>query len=320
VSCFRTILNSQDLSPDVLTLITSSWAEGTHKQYEPHIRKWINYCTEKGVNPINPPIHAGANFLANLFKSSTSGYSSINTARSALSAIITPVNGVTFGKHPIIKRLLRGVFRERPALPRYTTTYDVEVVLQYLKSLGDELTLCNLTLRLATLMCILSGQRSQTLMSLSIKSMHIDKEKCVFFVNKILKQTRPGRHQAPLEFLAFPSDPSICVVKNLQDYLVATSEKRQCDQIFISYSKPFHGVKSCTIARWICNVLQRSGIDITLFRAHSVRGAATSKGAITGLSLSDISKAAGWSGTSTFSKHYRKPVLKNFGEHILTNL
>jgi len=120
------------------------------------------------VNPTSPPLHVGADFLAKLFKDSTSGYSTINTARSALSAIITtPVNGVTFGKHPIIKRMLRGVFKERQALPRYTTTYDVEVVLQYLRSLGAELTLGDLTLRLATLMCILSGQRSQTLANLS---------------------------------------------------------------------------------------------------------------------------------------------------------
>jgi len=40
-------------------------------------------------------------------------------------------------------------------------------------------------------------------------------------------------------------------------------------------------------------VLQKAGIDITVFRAHSVRGAATSEGVTAGLSLSDISKAAG---------------------------
>ena len=33
----------------------------------------------------------------------------------------------------LIKRLLRGMFKERPTFPRYTVTYDVKCVLDYVK-------------------------------------------------------------------------------------------------------------------------------------------------------------------------------------------
>lgn len=309
------------MSKDLLELITSSWSAGTRKQYEPYIRKWIKFCDENRIDPTCPPIISGAEFITKLFKEGGIGYSAINTARSALSAVIDPVNGITFGKQPLIKRVLRGVFRERPALPRYTTTYDVDIVLNYLKSLGTTVTLQDLTLRLATLTCILSGQRSQTLGYLSLSSMYIDDNKCVFVVTELLKQTRPGHHQEPLEFCAFADDPAICVVANLKAYLEVTKDMRPKNDhgLFVSLSKPYHSVKSSTIAKWILNVLGKAGIDISLFKTHSVRGASTTKAHMKGLSLHDIGKAAGWSGSSTFKKFYKKPLCNNFSKTLLSN-
>ncbi|ESP01853.1 hypothetical protein LOTGIDRAFT_99731, partial [Lottia gigantea] len=40
------------------------------------------------------------------------------------------------GKHPLICRFLKGVFELRPSLPRYTHTWDVDIVLRYLSSLA----------------------------------------------------------------------------------------------------------------------------------------------------------------------------------------
>ena len=87
-----------------------------------------------------------ANFLADLHEE---GYqsSSLNVFRSAISSVHDKVDGVEVGKHPTITRLLKGAFHERPPLPRYTSTWDVNKVLQYLKNLGPSngLTLKQLT-------------------------------------------------------------------------------------------------------------------------------------------------------------------------------
>jgi hypothetical protein len=63
------------------------------------------------------------------------GYSALNTARSALSSVLTLPNGVTVGDHPRIKRFMRGVSNERTSLPRYSHTWDVSVVLEHLRSI-----------------------------------------------------------------------------------------------------------------------------------------------------------------------------------------
>ena len=76
-------------------------------------------------------------------------------------------------------------------------------------------------------------------------------------------------------------------------------------------------VKSATMARYVKTFLGMAGIDLTVFTAHSTRAASSSKANNLGLSLRDIAKAAGWKGTSTFQKHYKFPIKKNFGSLIL---
>ena len=49
---------------------------------------------------------------------------------------------------------------------------------------------------------------------------------CVFVVTELLKQTRPGHHQEPLEFCSFADDPAICVAANLNAYLEVTKDMR----------------------------------------------------------------------------------------------
>ena len=66
--------------------------------------------------------------------SSGSGYSSVNTPRSVLSTTVKTENEIPFGELSLVYRLLKGVFNLRPALPRYSTTLDVSLVLKYIKS------------------------------------------------------------------------------------------------------------------------------------------------------------------------------------------
>ena len=72
--------------------------------------------------------------MADLYQKQLS-YSPINTARSALSAVIIPAEGSTFGNNPLVTRFLKGVFTVRPSLPRDQEIWDVTTVLPYLKTL-----------------------------------------------------------------------------------------------------------------------------------------------------------------------------------------
>ena len=46
------------------------------------------------------------------FNNTTNEYSTINTARSALSIFLPSIAGMTVGKHPLIRRVMEGGFRK----------------------------------------------------------------------------------------------------------------------------------------------------------------------------------------------------------------
>ena len=122
-----------NLSSGILDLIMKSWSEGMTKQYAPHLGRWFSFCSENGLQSLNVDVTSGAELLTPYFRKSTCEYSSVNTARSSLSSILPAFNRFTLGEQPLIKRLLRVMFRERPNFPRYIVTYDVKYVLDHVK-------------------------------------------------------------------------------------------------------------------------------------------------------------------------------------------
>ena len=106
-----------------------------------------------------------------------------------------------FGCKELVKRLMKGVFEKKPALPRYKNTWDVNIVLKELETWipTEKLTLKELTYSL--LFALLSGQRCLTIQALQITpdAMQLTDSKCTFRVNSLLKHSRRGTHQAPIE-------------------------------------------------------------------------------------------------------------------------
>ena len=100
------------------------------------------------------------------------GYSTLNTARSALSQVLPPEAGISFGDLPLIRQFMKGVFQEMPFLPRYTVTWDPALLLSFLKSQSpvEKLDLKMLTFKTITLLTLLSAPRIQTVHLLDIRN------------------------------------------------------------------------------------------------------------------------------------------------------
>ena len=245
-------------------------------------------------------------------------------ARSALSAVLNKRNGVSFGQDPNVSQMMKGIFKLRPTLPKYVVTYDPDIILNYMKTLSDNasLSLELLTKKMVVLLCLLSGQRSQSIHALQINYMKFSNNKYICYIPKVMNTTKPGKHIDPLEFEKFPYNSKLCVVSCIDEYINRTNpirdkmEKRS-EQLILSYAPPHDTVGSATIARYAKLFLHLSGIDVTVFTAHSTRSSSTSKVESLGLSLKDIQKAAGWSNGSTFRKHYKLPIKSNFGSTLL---
>ena len=291
------------------------------KQYQTYLRKWQEFCEEHKVDKFKPETGNAIEFLVSLYDTGL-GYSAINMARSALSTVVT-VDNVKFGEHPLVGRYMRGVFQLRPALPKYSDIWDVNVVLTYLKTFKDAalLPIKDLTMKLNILLFLTTGQRGQTIHKMQTDQIHETPQGYRIIIKDKLKQTRPGKHLAPLELLDFPEEPALSVTLHLREYLQRTSSYRGDNtQLLLSYVKPFKPVSKATLSRWIKEVLKSAGIDTEKYGPHSTRAASTSKCRSKGLQMDEIMKTAGWTNAGTFAKYYGKPVespKQNFGKTLL---
>lgn len=301
----------QGISDDAVKVIMSSWRDSTKKQYKVYIDKWIAFTQGKSVNISKPNISIVLEFLYSLFKAGMS-YSSINTACSALSVFIQTHDHVSLGKQPLVKRFLKDVFNLRPTKTKYSSIWDVSIVLRFLKGLYplSEINLKMLTLKTVMLMALLSSQRAQTLQLLDIRNMVIHLNYIEFQITELIKQSRPGFSLKPLEFKPYVVDKSICVVECLTEYLKRTKALRdKATQLFIAFQKPHKPVSVATISRWLKTVLKLSGIDCSIFSGHSTRSASSSAAFAAGCPIDIIMTKAGWSSAETFAAHYQKPIL-----------
>ena len=123
LSCVRKSLEETGISEQATAIVLKAWRQGTQKQYDTYLKEWVLYCNSAGCDPLSAPLYVGINYVADL--AGRVGYSAVNTARSALSSVITLRDDSSFGKHPMVKRLLKGVFEDKPSLPRYGKTWDL---------------------------------------------------------------------------------------------------------------------------------------------------------------------------------------------------
>lgn len=300
----------------------ASLSENSQKQYDVYMKKWFNYCNRNNVDCFNASIPDVLNFFTILFNEGAQ-YGSLNTCRSTLSLLI----GDHVGTDQSVKRFFKGIFRTRPPLPKYETTWDTSIVLNFLGTLypHDNISLEMITKKLVTLLALVTAHRVQTLSKIVIDNIIFSPTKATINITELIKTSRAG---CPLPILIIPffnEKPAICPGKTLQDYLNLTKSLRgNVKQLFIGLKKPHLSVSSQTLSRWIRDMLSRAGVPVASFSAHSTRHAATSAAHRLGISLDVIRRTAGWSPTSdTFFKFYNRP-LKNyddesFGRTIIDN-
>lgn len=248
------------------------------------------------------------------------GYSGINTARSAVSQLA--VTGL--GAHPLVVRFMKGVFQMRPSKPRYVSTWDVSIVLRFLSTLSPVrfLSLKQLTIKTVLLLALVFAARTQLLSLLDLSRMSKSRDKVEFtFDVTELKQSRPGYVPPPMVVTRYNQKREICPVVALLEYVKRTSQLRGSEtKLFISFCKPHHKVAGDSISRWVKTGLCQAGIDTQMFKAHSVRAAATSRAKAQDVPIDTILKTAGWTRAATFAKFYHKqisPVENHFQQAVL---
>ena len=139
-------------------------------------------------------------------------------------------------------------------------------------------------------------------------------DKVVFQIAELTKTRRPGKPYQTVTLVEYQGDKKLDVLACLRVYLRRTASLRKTEaqkqKLLIACVKPHKPVAPCSVGRWLKIVMEKAGIDIDKYKAHSVRGASTSKASRSGLSTKQIIERANWSKAKTFFMFYNRNVSK----------
>jgi hypothetical protein len=89
---------------------------------------------------------------------------------------------------------------------------------------------------------------------------------------------------------------------------LGAQEGKGVKPLFLTTIRPHCVASSSTITRWLKSTLEKAVLTPpAIFKAHSVRGAATTTASNAGVTTFDILNAADWSTPSVFQRFYYKP-------------
>ena len=303
---------SSGFSDTACKLLGQSIRPGTQSVYGGAWAKWDSWCKGKDLDPFQAPVVEVINFLSESFSKGLE-YSTLNGYRSAISAFHREIDGVKVGQHAMVKQFMAGVFNERPPHPRYTHTWDVDIVLAYMEQINDNDTLSDkeLTYKLTTLLALTTAARAHEIRAMDPTLIEDYGDRIIIHIKGLTKTKRQSKQKLSFTVHCFEND-KLDVIRCLKNYLERTQswrkDKTRERQLLLGLVGSHKPVSACTVSRWMKEFLMLAGIDTEMFKAHSVRGAATSKAAKMGLTLETIIQKANWSNVKTFQRFYHKEV------------
>ena len=151
------------LNPGLLSedrnLLQRKLSGGSKKTYQGPWKRWCCWCNQISLDPISAPVESVASYLAE--EQRRVCYSALNTTRSAISAYHDKCDGKPVGQHELIKDIMESALKIKPPKPKHTSTWDVNLVLEYIRQLCPNASLDRktLTLKVTMLMSLVSVAR-----------------------------------------------------------------------------------------------------------------------------------------------------------------
>ena len=186
--------------------------------YNYAFKKFSTFCLPYGVNSLTCPPSLVVKYLRSLYEDGVE-YNTVNLHRSAISKFHVGVDGQAMGLHPLVKKAVRAVFRLKPPLPKYKSTFDVNIILNYLSGLPGNTHLDLKYLSFKTLLLTIYSTLSRV-SSIAKLSPVISEERdhVVLHLHDLEKQSKPGKLRGYVHIEKFFEDPHLCPVEALLEY------------------------------------------------------------------------------------------------------
>ena len=301
-----------ELPSKVTKVILELWRPSTRSRYESVLKRWHRYAISRNEDPYSPDVNTVLTFMHGMYLNGCF-YSGLCAARSALSSVVTIRGYLKLSEHLLVSRYLKGIYNRHPPLPKYVNIWDISLLLRYYDNMdsNDNLQFKVLVKKTVMLFIILGARRKQALFTLSTDSIIFKENKVILLPNITMKHTKPNTPLEPLIYHHYPENQKLCIVNCLKSYTGMRNAlvREEIKDLIISFRKPHKPVSHETISRWIKNELTDTGVDTSVFKAHSCRSASSSKAKDIDVSLNEILKRGRWKSKHTCRTYYSRDII-----------
>jgi hypothetical protein len=240
------------------------------------------------------------------FLSSQSDLRSTNNLKSALSTIFSVAQARSLGTSVLVSRFSKGNKFNHPSKPKYDDIWDVNLLLNYIKTLGENRSLDLSTLRSKSIVLLRIERIARSSDVASIPFESIKKTRLGYsFRYFSTKESREGSWST-IQKISFSSPKSICAAYAIEEYLRRTEEFRDNvegdNNLFLSLDG-LHSLSSQSIAK-LCKSMMDNARIPSRFTAGSIRHAAACAAIDAGVPVDEVLKIGRWRSREVFEKYY----------------
>lgn len=299
---FRRAHKLEGVSTESFQLISSGWRQSSNDRYDRAWRSFSDFLRSNNVSIDSVSVNDVVDYLSLLFRRGLK-YSTINLHRSAISMTLPLVDGVHFGQHPLIVRLMKGVHNQRPPSRRLFPSWDASLVVQLFRSWPSPPPLHLQIRKTAFLLAMASTRRPSELASLKVSKsfLSINSTSARFVPSQLSKTDKANRMGKPISIYRLVEDQFLCPVSNVELLMGMRSTTISHDLLFFEDRAPFGPLSTAAFSRRISWVLRQAGINAP---PGSTRAMSTSAAFLKGFDLDAILRAGNWAGAEVFFRFY----------------
>ena len=189
----RKIFLSHGFDNDTVDILMASWRKGTFCNHSLYMIKWFKFSSCNKVSPVEPPVQVALAFMTLSVKQEKS-FNQIFMVRSALSSVINQEQNNRYGNTPIVKKYMKGIFKNNPTLPNFQFKGNVSLLFKSFHNIQEiqALNIQKLIQKLVMLTELISlGQRVQTIHSIRVSDIKILDNEIFIPIMFLIKQTKP---------------------------------------------------------------------------------------------------------------------------------
>lgn len=310
-----------DWSDDHIRLLESSWRQSTLKTYKPIWNRWRKWSTDNYVQANNPNPSDLAKYLCHLYTDVQLAPKTIALHKSVVANFSNPLRARELSSHILVKQTVRGIFLDRPPTPVKTLAWNMEDMLNFLRSYDfNEDSLFAVSRHTCVLLLLATGRRVHDLTLLSIDTTSFeDRTNELTFWPKYGSKTDNSSYRQSGWLLkkTVNNDPRLDLVLWTKNLISISEERRRSKgltNLFITTRGAVKNASRSVIAGWIRTLFKEAGISAS---AGSFRSAVSSHNwSSNKFDIDAIMKRGNWRSKNTFFRHYFRETVYTQGHNI----